>query len=242
MVEKRVVAIAGASSGVGRAAALRLARSGYAISLCARREKLLKETAAEIEKSGGTALAVKADMTRWSEAEEFIRKTAENFSRIDVLFNNAGAGVRFTDFENMTIKEIDEAIAINLTSVLYGCRAVLPVMKRQKSGHIVNTTSILGKRARAGFAAYSAAKHGVEGFSRSLFNEVKKYNIKVSILGPALINTDWARKAGITTPFASNGLEPEDVAQALQFLIETSPGYSIWNMDLMSLDQVIDPL
>lgn len=242
MSDERVVAIAGASSGVGRAAALRLARSGYAVSLCARRENLLKEIAAEIEKDGGKALAVKADMTKWPEAEEFIHRTVDTFGRVDVLFNNAGSGIRFTDFENMSVDEIDEAIAANLTYVLYGCKAVLPVMKRQKSGHIVNTTSILGKRARSGFAAYSAGKHGVDGFSRALFNEVKKYNVKVSILGPALINTDWAKKAGITTPFASGALEPEDVAEALQLLIETSSGYSIWSMDLMSLGQVIDPL
>ena len=242
MSDERVVAIAGASSGVGRAAALRLARSGYAVSLCARRENLLKEVAAEIEKDGGKALAVKADMTKWPEAEEFIHRTVDTFGRVDVLFNNAGSGIRFTDFENMSVDEIDEAIAANLTYVLYGCKAVLPVMKRQKSGHIVNTTSILGKRARSGFAAYSAGKHGVDGFSRALFNEVKKYNVKVSILGPALINTDWAKKAGITTPFASGALAPEDVAEALQLLIETSSGYSIWSMDLMSLGQVIDPL
>ena len=242
MSDEKVVAIAGASSGVGRAAALRLARSGYAVSLCARRENLLQEIAAEIEKDGGKVLAVKTDMTKWPEAEKFIQRTVDLYGRVDVLFNNAGSGIRFTDFENMSVDEIDEAIAANLTYVLYSCKAVLPVMKRQKGGHIINTTSILGKRARSGFAAYSAGKHGVDGFSRALFNEVKKYNIKVSILGPALINTDWAKKAGITTPFASGALEPEDVAQALQFLIDTSPGYSIWSMDLMSLGQVIDPL
>jgi len=242
MAETRVVAIAGASSGVGRAAAVRLARGGYAVSLCARREDLLKEIASRIEKDGGRAAAVKADMTVWEEAERFIDQTVEAFGRVDVLFNNVGAGVRFTDFENMSVQEIDEAILVNLNSVLYGCRAVLPVMKKQKGGHIVNTTSILGKRARAGLAAYSAGKHGVDGFSRALFNEVKKYNIKVSILGPALIKTDWARKAGITTSFEKGGLEPEDVAQALQYLIETPAHYAVWSMDLMALGQVIDPL
>jgi NADP-dependent 3-hydroxy acid dehydrogenase YdfG len=242
MAETKVVAIAGASSGVGRATAVRLARGGYAVSLCARREDLLKEIASHIEKEGGRAVAIKADMTVWDEAERFIDRTVEVFGRVDVLFNNVGAGVRFTDFENMSVQEIDEAILVNLNSVLYGCRAVLPVMKKQKGGHIVNTTSILGKRARAGLAAYSAGKHGVDGFSRALFNEVKKYNIKVSILGPALIKTDWARKAGITTSFAKGGLEPEDVAQALQYLIETPAHYAVWSMDLMALGQVIDPL
>jgi len=242
MSDRKVVAIVGASSGVGRAAALRLAGKGYALSLCARREDLLKEIVADISKDGGEALAVKADVSMWQEVESFIQKTVHAYGRVDVLFNNVGSGVRFTDFEDMSIDEIDEAIAVNLTYVLYSCKAVIPVMKKQKSGHIINTTSILGKRARSGLAAYSAGKHGVDGFSRALFNEVKKYNIKVSILGPALINTDWAKKIGITTPFTSGALEPEDVAEALQFLIDTSSGYSIWSMDLMSLGQVIDPL
>ena len=242
MSVRKVVAIVGASSGVGRAAAFRLASAGYALSLCARREDLLKEIVADISKDGGEALAVKADISKWPEVESFIQRTVNAYGRIDVLFNNVGAGVRFTDFEDMSIGEIDEAIAVNLTYVLYSCKAVIPVMKKQKSGHIINTTSILGKRARSGLAAYSAGKHGVDGFSRALFNELKKYNIKVSILGPALINTDWAKKIGITTPFASGALEPEDVAEALQFIIDASSGYSIWNMDLMSLGQVIDPL
>ena len=242
MSNRRVVAIVGASSGVGRAAALRLAGEGYAISLCARREDLLKEIAADIEKGGGEAHVVKADVSKWHDIEHFVKKTVDAYGRIDVMFNNVGSGVRFTDFEDMSVEEIDEAVAVNLTYVLYSCKAVIPVMKKQKSGHIINTTSILGKRARAGLAAYSAGKHGVDGFSRALFNELKKYNIKVSILGPALINTDWAKKIGITKPFASGALQPEDVAEALQFIIETSAGYSIWSMDLMSLGQVIDPL
>jgi NAD(P)-dependent dehydrogenase (short-subunit alcohol dehydrogenase family) len=242
MAERKVVAIVGASSGVGRAAALRLGGKGYALSLCARREQLLKELCDDIERGGGEAFAVKADVSKWPEVEDFVKKTVDTYGRIDVLFNNVGSGVRFTDFEDMGIEEIDEAIAVNLTYVLYCCKAVIPVMKKQKNGHIINTTSILGKRARAGLAAYSAGKHGVEGFSRALFNELKKYNIKVSTLGPALINTDWAKKIGITTPFASGALEPEDVAEALELIIDTSPGYSIWSMDLMSLGQVIDPL
>jgi len=242
MPNRKVVAIVGASSGVGRAAALRLAGEGYAISLCARRDDLLKEIAADIEKGGGEALAVKADVSKWPDMESFVKKTFDAYGRIDVMFNNVGSGVRFTDFEDMSVEEINEAVAVNLTYVLYSCKAVIPVMKKQKSGHIINTTSILGKRARAGLAAYSAGKHGVDGFSRALFNELKKYNIKVSILGPALINTDWAKKIGITKPISSGALEPEDVAEALQFIIEASSGYSIWSMDLMSLGQVIDPL
>jgi NADP-dependent 3-hydroxy acid dehydrogenase YdfG len=242
MERAKVVAIAGASSGVGKALAVRLAEQGYLISLCARRENLVDEIAQSITRGGGKALGIRADMSNWKEAKSFIGRTAEKFGRVDVVVNNVGAGIRFADFDTLSVEEIDEGIGVNLMSVLYGCRAVLPIMIEQRSGHIINTTSILGKRARAGFSVYSAGKHGIEGFSRSLFNEVKKHGIKVSIIGPAVINTEWAAKAGIMKPMASSGLEPDDVAQVMQLVIETADSYSIWNMDLMAQDQIIDPL
>ena len=240
---KKVVAIAGASSGIGKETALHLAKEGYAVSICARRESLLEEISESIRSRSGQVLTVKADLTKWDEARNFIQATVEEFGRIDVLFNNAGAGIRFTDFENLTVEEIEDGIAINLTSVLYGCKAVIPVMKKQKSGHIINTTSILGKRARAGLAVYTAGKHGVDGFSRALFNEVKKHGIKVTILGPTMIHTRWAEKAGIKVPFSKGKmLEPEDIAQVIQNIIETPSYFTIWSVDLMTLEQTIDPL
>lgn len=242
MEESKVVAIAGASSGIGEACARLFARKGYRVSICARREQLLHEIVGSIREEGGKAIAVRADMSRWDDARRFILTTKDNFGRIDVLFNNAGAGIRYTDFENLTVDEIEEGINVNLKTVLFGCLAVIPVMREQGKGHIINTTSILGKRARAGLSVYTAAKHAVDGFSRSLMNEVKKHGIKVSILGPAMVNTEWARKAGIQAPFAKTMLEPEDVAKAVEFLVETPEYYSVWSIDLMALGQTIDPL
>jgi NADP-dependent 3-hydroxy acid dehydrogenase YdfG len=243
MAEGRVVAIAGASSGIGRETALFLAKNGYRVAICARRKDLLNEIAEIIHGEGGEVLAIKADMTLWEEAQNFIQSTQLEFGRIDVLFNNAGAGIRFSDFDDLTIKEINDGIAINLTTVLYGCKAVLPYMKKQKEGHIINTTSILGKRARAGLAVYTAAKHGVHGFSRALFNEVKKYGVRVTILGPAMINTEWAEKTGIKLPFSKGKmLEKQDIAQVILQVIRTPAHFTLWNIDLMALDQTIDPL
>lgn len=243
MKEKKVAAIAGASSGIGRATAIHLARNGYAVSICARRSELIHEIADSIQKEGGEVFALKADMTDWKQAQNFITGTVKELGRIDVLFNNAGAGIRFADFENLTIEEINEGVAVNLTSVLYGCKAVLPVMKGQKRGHIINTSSILGKRARSGFSIYTAGKHGVDGFSRSLYNEVKKYGIKVSILSPAMVNTDWAKKAGFDNPTTTGKvIEPEDLALVVQHLIELPDHITIWNVDIMALSQTLNPL
>jgi short-subunit dehydrogenase len=109
-------------------------------------------------------------------------------------------------------------------------------------GHLINVSSILGKRSRPGLAVYTASKHGVEGFSRSLMNEVKKYGIRVSILAPAAIQTHWAEKAGITLSKDIRFLEAGDVARAAQYLIETPEQVNVWNLDLISSEQTIDPI
>jgi len=238
---KKVIAISGASSGIGKAAAIHFAKQGYRVAICARRKDLLDEIARSVKNA--EIFPQQADMTKWDDVQNFIQKTHREFEKIDVLFNNLGAGVRFTDFEDLSLEEIREGIEVNLTSVLYGCKAVIPIMKSQGRGHIINTTSILGKRARAGLSVYTAGKHGVDGFSRSLFNEVKKYGIKVSVLGPAMVNTRWGEKAGIKTPsLKGKMLEPEDVAHILQMLVQTPDHYTVWSIDLMALSQTIDPL
>ena len=242
MTEKKVVAIAGASSGSGRAMAEILAGEGYRVALAARREALLKEIAASITKAGGRAVAVAADMGIWDQARSFVERTVEEYGRLDVLINNAGWGIRSAEFDQLTLEEVSQGLAVNLTAVLYGCKAALPVMKRQKSGHLINVSSILGKRSRSGLAVYTACKHGVEGFSRSLMNEVNKYGIRVSILAPAAIDTPWAEKAGITLSKDIRFLAPEDVARAAQCLIETAEHVNMWNLDLISREQSIDPI
>ena len=241
-VAKKVVAIAGASSGSGRAMAEILADAGYPVALAARREGLLQEIADGIAAAGGRAVAIGADMGAPEQAERFIRGTVDAFGRLDVLINNAGWGIRSADFDQLSLEELNQGLAVNLMAVLYGCRAALPVMKRQGSGHIINVSSILGKRSRSGLAVYTACKHGVEGFSRSLMNEVNRYGIKVSILAPAAIRTPWAEKAGITLPGDIHFLEAEDVARAAQCLIETAEHVNLWNLDLISREQSIDPI
>jgi NADP-dependent 3-hydroxy acid dehydrogenase YdfG len=238
----KIVAIAGASSGVGKAMALHLGARGYPVALAARRGELISEIADQISRGGGRSLAVPADMGVWEQAESFVRRTVESFGRLDVLINNAGWGIRTAAFDELTIEEIDQGVAVNLMTVLYGCRAALPVMKRQRSGHIINVSSILGKRARSKLAVYTACKHAVEGFSRSLLNDANRFGIKISILAPAAISTEWAAKAGSTLPEGVRLLAPEDVARTVQCLIETDAHCNIWNMDLIALEQSIEPI
>jgi len=237
-----VVAIAGASSGSGRAMALHLAARGYPVAVCARRQEPLEELQKEIHAKGGRALAVPADMAVWEQAEGFVERVVQEYGRIDVLVNNAGWGIRSVEFASLSLEEIRQGVDVNLYTVLYGCRAALPHMKKQRAGHLINVSSILGKRGRMNLAVYTACKHAVEGFSRALLNEVNGHGIKVSVLAPAAIRTEWAAKAGFALDPKAQILRPEDLALMVQYLIETPKHFSIWNMDLMALEQNFNPL
>ena len=233
----KVVAVAGASSGSGRAMALHLAALGCPVPFCARREGPLQELAEQIRAKGGRALAVRADMSVWEEAEGFVESVVREYGRIDVLVNNAGWGIRSAEFDSLSLEEIRRGVDVNLYTVLYGCRAALPHMKKQRSGHLINVSSLLGKRARPNLAVYTACKHAVEGFSRALLNDVSPHGIKVSVLAPAAIRTEWSAKAGVALDPKIQVLRPEDLALMVQCLIETPRHFSIWNMDLMALEQ-----
>jgi NADP-dependent 3-hydroxy acid dehydrogenase YdfG len=242
MEEKKVIAVAGASSGTGKAIAERFGKNGHPVALCARREELIREIAESINTAGGKALGFKADMAVWKEAEAFVERTVEEFGRIDVMINNAGAAIEIKEFGDYTLEEIDRGIGVNFTSVLYGCRAVIPHMKKQKSGYIINATSILGKRSRSNLAVYSAGKHGVEGFTKSLANELRKYGIKVTVLAPAAINTEWGKKGGMESLPSGKLLQAEDIAEMVELLLQTADHYAVWNVDFMALDQSVEPL
>lgn len=238
----KVIAIAGASSGAGKAMAEYLGGRGYPVAVAARRGELIEQIAGAVNAAGGKALAVQADLGVWNQAERFVEQTLAAFGRIDVLVNNAGWGIRVAAFDELTIEEIDQGVAVNLMTVLYACRAALPVMKRQKSGHIINVSSILGKRSRPKLAVYTACKHAVEGFSRSLVGDASRFGIKVSVLAPAAIRTEWAAKAGTDLPADIRLLGGEDIARMVEYLIETGNHYTVWNMDVIALEQSIEPL
>ena len=189
-----------------------------------------------------TALALKADMSVWEEAEQFMRRTVKEFGQIDVLINNAGAGIRYGPFASLSVAEIDEGVAVNLITVLYGCRAALPYMIERRRGHIINTSSLPGKRARSGLAVYSAGKHAVEGFSKALLGEVKQYGIKVSVLAPAAVDSEWARKSGLDDSERRHWLKPKDIAVLVERLIDTPEGLNVWNVDCLSMEEDIESL
>lgn len=220
MTERQVAIITGASSGIGEASARLLAKAGYQIVLAARRAERLQSLQQEIEADGGEALAVPTDVSVLASIENLVNTAQDAYGQIDLLLNNAGFG-RFKWLEQLhPEKDIDRQIEVNLLGVIYASRAVLPYMIERRSGHIINMASMASYIATPTYSVYAASKFAVRGFSEALRREVGVWGIKVSVIYPGGVATEFAqhtqarRKTGITTPKLLQ-LSSEDVARAV---------------------------
>jgi NADP-dependent 3-hydroxy acid dehydrogenase YdfG len=226
----RVAAITGASSGIGEATALALARAGAAVALAARRADRIEALAARIESEGGHALAITTDIADEAQANEFVKQTHARLGRLDILVNNAGVmllgpvvGAETSDWRRM--------IEVNLLGLLYCTHATLPIMGDQGSGHIINVSSVAGRFARLGSAVYNMTKFGVNGFSEALRQELVAADVKVTVIEPGMVATELADHN--TNPMVIEAMksfrkevgEPltaEDIADAIVYTI-TAP-------------------
>ena len=188
-MENKVVIITGASSGIGAATALRLARDGMRLTLAARRVERLEQVAKEVQALGGEALVVQVDVCNQDDIQHMLQATLERWGRIDVLINNAGVGneARLTKFPP---GEIHKRIHTNLIAVIECTQAVLPTMLSQKAGHIINVASIAGLIATPGSAVYCAGKFGVVGFSDALYRDLLGTGVHVSAFCPGFTPTE----------------------------------------------------
>ena len=187
----KVVVITGASSGIGEAAAKHLAANGALVSLGARRKDRLDRLAGEIRKAGGKAHTAVTDVVRRADVEALVRGARETFGRVDVLVNNAGI-MPLSPFERLKVDDWDRMIDVNVKGLLYGIAAALPLMKEQRSGHIINVSSVAGHKVRPGNAVYAATKHAVRVISEGLRMEVKPYGIRTTIISPGAVATELA--------------------------------------------------
>jgi NADP-dependent 3-hydroxy acid dehydrogenase YdfG len=187
----KVVVITGASSGIGEAAAKHLAANGALVSLGARRKDRLDRLAGEIRKAGGKAHTAVTDVVRRADVEGLVRGARETFGRVDVLVNNAGI-MPLSPFERLKVDDWDRMIDVNVKGLLYGIAAALPLMKEQRSGHIINVSSVAGHKVRPGNAVYAATKHAVRVISEGLRMEVKPYGIRTTIISPGAVATELA--------------------------------------------------
>jgi len=184
------VAITGASAGIGRATALRLARNGDALLICARRSDQLHAVADEIRAAGGQAVPIVADVTRVGNMDRFITAAVDRFGRLDVIVCNAGFGIAGT-IDEVTPDQMRELVDINYMGTFYATRAAMPVFRRQGAGHVIIVSSIVGKRGVPYMGAYAATKFAQVGLAECLRSELVGSNIHVSVVYPVSTDTEF---------------------------------------------------
>jgi short-subunit dehydrogenase len=195
----RVAVVTGASSGIGRATAERLAADGVQVALGARRADRLAAVADGIRRLGGAAHAVPTDVTQPEQVDRLIAEALGAFGRVDILVNNAGVGY-FGPVESTSIAEARRLFDVNVMGTFFGIRAAVPVMRQQGGGHIINVSSIVGKRATPGNGFYSATKFAQVALSESLRLELQSANIRVSIVCPVSTTTEFFDVAASRSP------------------------------------------
>ena len=206
----KVVVITGASSGLGEATARHLAAAGCKLVLGARRIDRLQAVAREL--GLGDAAALKTDVTRREQVKALVDHAVGLHGRVDVMINNAGL-MPHSPLERLKFDDWDRMIDVHLKGMLYGIGAVLPYMKAQKSGHIINVSSVAGHKVRPGSAVYAATKTGVRVISEGLRQEVKPYNIRTTVISPGALVTELADS--ITEPDIQQAVRDFTVKHAL---------------------------
>lgn len=186
-IENKVVVITGASSGLGEAAARLLAKEGAKLVLGARRLDRLQALASEL--SLGKDAILQTDVTDVGQVRRLVDHAVKTHGRLDVIINNAGL-MPHSPLERGKVEDWDRMIDVNIKGVLYGIAAALPHMKTQKSGHIINVSSVAGHKVGPGGAVYAATKHAVRVISEGLRQEVKPYNIRTTIISPGAVATE----------------------------------------------------
>jgi NADP-dependent 3-hydroxy acid dehydrogenase YdfG len=224
-IEGKVVVITGASSGLGAAAARHLASLGATVVLGARRVDRIQALAKELIARGSQALAVETDVTQFDQVQRLVDTAVQTYGRIDVIINNAGLMPQ-SPLDRRKIEDWNRTIDVNIKGVLYGIGAVLPNMQKQRSGHIINVSSVAGHKVRAGGAVYAATKHAVRVISEGLREEVKPYDIRTTVISPGAVDTELTDS--ITEPdvaenmkkfYAQVALPADSFARAVAFAI-----------------------
>jgi NADP-dependent 3-hydroxy acid dehydrogenase YdfG len=203
-INGKAVVITGASSGLGEATARLLSSQGASVVLGARRIDRLKLLADELAQKGGKALAVATDVTNSDQVKSLVEASVQKFGRIDVMINNAGL-MPLSLLDRLRIDDWNRMIDVNIKGVLYGIAAALPHMKKQKSGHFINVSSVAGHEVRPGSVVYSATKHAVRIISEGLRQEVKPYNIRTTVISPGAVATELPKS--ITEPDVAENIQ-----------------------------------
>jgi 3-oxoacyl-[acyl-carrier protein] reductase len=215
-LQGQVAVITGAGRGIGAAIARKLAQMGALVVMCGRQSAPLESTAAAILKAGGQAHAAECDVRDLRSVESLAARVEREFGRTDILVNNAGVGSFSGPLHELPPDSWEQVMNTNLRGVYYGIRSFAPMMIHARRGHIINISSLAGKNALPNGAAYAASKWGLNGLSYSVAEELRAYNIRVSVVCPGSVHTELSPHQGKDP---KKMLQPEDVAHVVAMLL-----------------------
>jgi 3-oxoacyl-[acyl-carrier protein] reductase len=210
----RTAVVTGASSGIGRGVACLFAQEGAEVALVARRADRLQEICQEITNRGGKARPYIFDLYQSQRIRDFFKEIEQDLGAVDILVNNAGIGFH-NPLTDVTVEEYEQTFDLNVKAVVLVTQALLPGMMARQDGVIINIGSISGKIGMSNLSIYCASKFALRGFTHSLLEEVRRHNIKVSLICPGLVNTEFFQRRKV----APGGnideyIQPEDIAEA----------------------------
>jgi NADP-dependent 3-hydroxy acid dehydrogenase YdfG len=225
-IEGKVVVITGASSGLGASTARLLAASGATVALGARRKDRIDALVKDITAKGGSAIGFKTDVTKRSDVEALVKGAMDKYGRIDVIVNNAGI-MPIAPLAALKVEEWDRMIDVNIKGLLYGVAAALPIMQKQKQGHIINIASVAGFKVFApGGAVYSATKFAVRAVTEGLRMEHKADNIRATIISPGAVASELPESSSEEATrenmreFYKIAIPADSIARAIAYAIE----------------------
>ncbi len=228
MIKDKVAIITGASSGIGYATALALSKAGAKVAIGARRTGMLSELEKKIKENGGEVYSQKLDVTKKNECNSFVDNVLKKWGTVDILVNNAGL-MPLSFFKNLKIDEWDQMIDVNIKGVLYCTGAVVTHMLENKSGHIINISSVAGRIVFPAGSVYCATKHAITAFSEGLRQELSvRKNIRVTCIEPGVVATeltntitDESLQGFVENAKKMESLQAEDIANAIVYAVES---------------------
>lgn len=232
----KIVLITGASSGYGKATAKAFKDNGDIVIMTARNYEKLEQARIEV----GGDLAIPMDVTKPEDWDVLVKTIQEKYGRLDILVNNAGGGVTIKEVSQFTIDEIDQTIKLNLNSVIYGCRAFSDMMKTQKSGTMINISSVCARQCWPTWSVYAAAKAGVLNFSKGMYLEMQPYNVRVTCVVPSSASTGFQSACGIGE--TTDLLLPEDIAETVLYIANLPQRVVVEDVTVWGIDKQINPL
>lgn len=232
----KIVLITGASSGYGKATARAFRNNGDTVIMTARNLERLEKAREEV----GGDLAFAMDVTNPADWDRAVELVKEKYGKLDILVNNAGGGIAIKEVSEFTSDEIDATIKLNLNSVIYGCRAFADMMKEQKSGTMINISSVCARQCWPTWSVYAAAKAGVLNFSKGMYLEMQPHNVRVSCVIPSSASTGFQNACGIGE--TTDLLLPEDIAETVLYVANLPQRAVVEDVTVWGIDKQVNPL